>query len=184
MVEPLLLAFIIALIMKLDIKKVFRRWEFYPLLAMTLVYIVFQVTIFMDNYYFIRFTPHLKTGYLVSLAIIIFRNGLYNSYMLAAAAVVYIGGSLMNRFVVSANGGKMPVFPSLSLTTGYVDSGIFTHSNLHILGNETTKYKWLTDIYDVGYSVMSLGDILMLISVFLILVLYVSRVNKKTGVAV
>jgi len=72
---------------------------------------------------------------------------------------------------MSQNGGKMPVYATLSKLTGYFDeSTLGTVDQVHILGNEATKYKILTDYIDVGYSILSIGDIL--IHAFIVMVVY------------
>jgi len=77
----------------------------------------------------------------------------------------------MNKFVMSQNGGKMPVYATLSKLTGYFDeSAIGNVDQVHILGNEATKYKILTDYIDVGYSILSIGDVL--IHAFIFMVVY------------
>lgn len=77
----------------------------------------------------------------------------------------------MNRFVMSQNGGKMPVYATLSKHTGYFDEMVLgTADQIHILGNEATKYKILTDYIDVGYSILSIGDVL--IHAFIFMVVY------------
>ena len=184
MVEPVLLALLVAAIGRLKIRGIFRRWELYPMLFLVLTYIFCQITIFMNNYYFIRFTIPMKFAFLAVLIIIIFRNRLYHSYYTVAALLLYIAGSVMNRIVVAANGNRMPVFPSLTLKTGYLDMEVIRQSGMHIIGDENVRYKWLSDIFDVGYSVMSLGDILIRLCVFMILLLFIYSVSSKTELAV
>jgi len=95
-------------------------------------------------------------------------------------------GTILNRFVMNQNGGKMPVYASISKLTGYYDpSAIQNVDNIHIIGSETTKYKFLTDIFDTGFSILSLGDIL--IHSFITIVIYyvikevnINPLNKNT----
>jgi len=72
---------------------------------------------------------------------------------------------------MSQNGGKMPVYATLSKYTGYFDEVVInTVDKVHVLGNEATRYKILTDYIDVGYSILSIGDVL--IHAFIVIVVY------------
>jgi hypothetical protein len=53
--------------------------------------------------------------------------------------------------------------------------------NLHVLGGEATKLKYLTDYLDVGYSILSPGDVL--IHLFFCIMLYslIKAVNDRYG---
>ena len=75
----------------------------------------------------------------------------------------------------------MPVFPSLSYITGYAKpEGFGLVNDLHILGNSQTNLKILTDYIDLGYSILSIGDILIRIFVFLIIYKSIVKSNKLT----
>ena len=78
----------------------------------------------------------------------------------------------MNRFVISANDGHMPVYPTLSRLTGYYRDGVLGETadidGLHILMTSSTKLNWLADYIDLGFSVLSPGD--LLIHAFLVIV--------------
>ena len=66
------------------------------------------------------------------------------------------------------NGGKMPVFPTLSYLTGYVNSrNLNLGGGIHVLGDGATRLKVLTDYIDIGYSVLSIGDVLVRVMGFL-----------------
>jgi hypothetical protein len=52
-------------------------------------------------------------------------------------------------------------------------------NNIHILGGQTTKLKLLTDIFDVGYSIMSIGDIMIHLFTFVIIYNAVKRINNE-----
>ncbi|MGN0028014.1 MAG: DUF5317 family protein, partial [Clostridium sp.] len=74
--------------------------------------------------------------------------------------------------------GYMPVFPSLSYLTGYAKVDSFSKvKDIHILGNSSTKLKFLTDIFDIGYSVLSLGDIFIRCFVFIIIYNTIKKIN-------
>ena len=79
---------------------------------------------------------------------------------------------------MAANGGEMPAFPSLTYFTGYLKSDTFSKiQDIHMLGDSSVKLKYLSDIIDIGYSILSIGDIL--IRVFVVIIIYVTV--KKTN---
>ena len=97
-----------------------------------------------------------------------------------AGSVLVLVGTGLNRFVIWQNGGKMPVFPSLSYWTGYARPEAFQGiSPLHVLGDDTTKFWFLTDFIDVGYSILSVGDILIRGYAFLILFFTIRELNRR-----
>ena len=96
--------------------------------------------------------------------------------MIGAACV--FGGGILNDLAIKANGGFMPVFPSISYITGYVKPESFNVvKDIHVLGSSASKFKILTDYIDLGYSILSVGDVF--IRVFVFLVIFYSI--KKSG---
>ena len=78
----------------------------------------------------------------------------------------------------------MPVFPSNSLITGYVlDQPFPAIDTLHIWGGPTTHLPFLTDIFDIGYAVLSIGDIFIRVFVFLIVYHTVKYLNHIPKIA-
>ena len=74
----------------------------------------------------------------------------------------------------------MPVFPSLSYLTGYARLDSFSIVNdIHILGNTNTHWKILTDYIDVGYSILSIGDVLVHFFAFFILYETIKALNVQ-----
>lgn len=168
MLESVALAFIIAKIKGYKLKPIFKEWQSYIALTFVLAYIFLQTTVFFGNYRFIRYSKIFETLYLSSFIFLILRCRLYGSAIIGSVFITI--GSILNKIVIYANNGKMPVFPNISYITGYVNNTTFTGiDNIHILGNEFTKLKFLADIFDVGYSVMSIGDIFIRVFSFLIL---------------
>lgn len=73
----------------------------------------------------------------------------------------------------------MPVFPTLSYVTGYLKPDVFAKVNdIHVFGNEETKYKILTDFIDLGYSILSIGDIFIRAFVFIIVFNTIKSINE------
>ncbi len=168
MLETVIISLIFCQIKKMKIKPLFKAWAFYPIILMEIICLIVQANIFAENYNVINYVKILKTLYLCSYLPLIF---MYRQYVSAVVGSIFvIIGGILNDIAISANNGYMPVFPSLSYLTGYMKYDAFDKINdIHILGDSSTKLKFLTDIFDVGYSIFSLGDIFIRIFVFIII---------------
>lgn len=176
MLETIIISLIFCKIKKLKIKPLFKHWSIYPVIVIELLYLIVQANIFSENYNLIKFAGLFKTIYLCSYLPLIFTYRQYVSAIIGSIFVV-IGG-LLNDIAISANNGYMPVFPSLSYLTGYIKIDSFSKiEDIHRLGDSSTKLKFLTDIFDVGYSVLSLGDIFIRGFVFIIIYSTVKEIN-------
>ncbi len=174
-----------------NLKPIFRHWSIFPPLVMMLCYIALEICVFQRNYWFIPYQQPFKTITLLSYLPLIFKYRLYESAWtrlkqkhdfiniitspMGIGAVCLFLCSLLNHIAISANNG-MPIFPSLTLWTGYMDKQLFD-DGLHILGNFNTKHIWACDIFDVGYSIMSIGDIFT--RLYVSIVLYFSIKNNS-----
>lgn len=77
----------------------------------------------------------------------------------------------------------MPVYPTLSKITGYYKAGAFEKVNdIHILLGGSSKLWYLSDIFDLGYSVLSIGDILIRIFVVIIIYSSIKKLNNNSVV--
>lgn len=176
MLETIIISLIFCKIKKLKIKPLFKIWAIYPVVFMEIFYLFVQANIFSENYNLIMYTGVMKTLYLISYLPLIFTYKQYISAIIGSIFVV-IGG-ILNDIAISANNGYMPVFPSLSYLTGYIKPDSFSKiEDIHVLGDSSTKLKFLTDIFDIGYSVLSLGDIFIRGFVFIILYNTVKQIN-------
>lgn len=155
MIEFILGTFLYAKHKKLNIKPIFYSWEIYLPLFCAVFYIFLEVTVWARWYFFIPYSNIIKIATLLSYIPLALK---YNAPLLKAGLCLFIGSQL-NLVAIKANSGFMPVFPSLSYWTGYTTSEMFM-DGFHILGDITTKAIPLTDIFDTGYCIMSLGDIL------------------------
>ncbi len=172
----ILLAFFYAKIKGYSIKLIIKAYAIYPFVIVEMLYLFLQFNIFMGNYHYVQFSAVFKNIYFFTLIIPLLVYKLYKPGFLGAGLIIL--GTILNRFVISQNGGKMPVFASLSKLTGYYDSSaILTADKLHIIGSEATKYKILTDFIDVGYCILSVGDLLIHAVVFLIVYGVIKEVN-------
>lgn len=176
MLETIIISLIFCKIKKFKIKPLFKSWAIYPVLFMELIYLVVQANIFMENYTLIKYVGVLKTLYLCSYLPLIFVYKQYISAIIGSGFVIL--GGFLNDIAIAVNNGYMPVFPSLSYITGYAKIDAFDKVNdIHILGDASTKLKFLTDIFDIGYSVLSLGDIFIRGFVFIIIYNVVKHLN-------
>ena len=142
----ILLAVFCAKIKGYQIKSILKAYAIYPFMIVEMLYIFLQVNIFMGNYYYVQYSAIFKNIYLFTLIIPLLVYKLYKPGFLGAGLIIL--GTILNRFVISQNGDKMPVFASLSKITGYYDStAILTADKLHIIGSETTKYKFFIRFY-------------------------------------
>ncbi len=165
----IVLAIVFAKVKGYNVKSIFKDYSLYPLAFAEIFYIFLQVNVFLGNYSYVKYAGIFKTLYLYTLIVPIVVHKLYKVGFYGALLVTV--GSMMNKFVMSQNGGKMPVYPSLSKYTGYFsEAPLGTADQIHIMGNEATKYKILTDYIDVGYSILSIGDVL--IHAFIFIVVY------------
>lgn len=177
MIETILLAVLVAKTRGYKIKPLFKSGAIYPVLGFELIYFILQVNIFIGNYSYIQYSGILKILYLNSYLFLILK---YKQYITAIIGSIFIFiGSVLNNIAIKANGDKMPVFPKLSYITGYVKSDSFTKVNdIHILGNSATNLKFLTDIFDLGYSVLSIGDIFIRFFAFIIVFNSIKYINN------
>lgn len=176
MLETIIISLVFCKIKKFKIGPLFKSWAIYPVLFMEIIYIIVQANIFMENYYLIKYVGALKSLYLCSYLPLIFVYKQYISAIIGSGFVIL--GGILNDIAIAANNGYMPVFPSLSYITGYAKLDAFDKVNdIHILGNSSTKLKFLTDIFDIGYSVLSIGDIFIRVFVFITIYKTVKQLN-------
>lgn len=178
MLETILVALIVCKIKGYKIKPLFKSWTIYPVIFMEIITIIMQVNLFMGNYTFIKYGEILKILYICSYLPMVFKYSQHISAIIGSVSIM-IGG-LLNDIAIKINGGMMPVFPNLSYITGYVKPDSFDRVNdIHILGNADTNFKFLTDIFDLGYSILSIGDIFIRFYVFIIIFNVIKSINKS-----
>ena len=177
MIEPMILAVILAKIKGYKIKPLFKTWAIYPLVAFLIMYLGLEIMLFQGNYTFVKYSGIFHYIYLLTFLILIIKYKLNISAIIGSIFILI--GSALNNFVIAANNGKMPVFPTLSYLTGYAKPNSFIKVNdIHIIGNVTTKYKFLADVIDVGYCVMSIGDICIRVFAFIVIYNTIKVINE------
>lgn len=89
-----------------------------------------------------------------------------------------LGGAL-NDIAIKANCGFMPVYQSLSRLTGRSLENFQGMNDIHILGDSQTKLKILTDFIDLGYTILSVGDIFIRVFVFIVIYSALKKINNQ-----
>ncbi|MDO5291717.1 MAG: DUF5317 family protein [bacterium] len=160
MLLSILIAFIIAKYYKLRVQPLFQCIWILPFAVCEVIYIVFQIATVNGYYGFLPYAHYLKSAFLYTLLLPIVRYKLYKPSVVGSAMILI--GTYMNRVVMMANDGKMPIFPSLTKWTGYFSSTpLGVTDTIHCMGNSATKLKFLADYIDIGYSILSPGDVLV-----------------------
>lgn len=178
MILLLLLACGFAKIKGYKIMPIFKAYPLYPYFIIELIYIFLQINIFMRNYSIVQYAGIIKSLYMYSLVIPIIFYKLYKQGI--CCSILIIIGSLLNKFVMSQNGGEMPVYATLSKITGYYnETAIQTVDKVHSIGTASTKFKFLTDYIDTGFSVLSIGDLLIHSIVFIVIYYTLKELNRK-----
>ena len=183
MLETILIAIIVAKVKKYDIKPLFKSWPIYVVLAIELVYVGIQISIFTGYYGLIKYTNILETIYLCSYLAMVIQYKRYIGAIVGSGCIMI--GTLLNHIAIAANHGKMPVFPTVSYLTGYAKPEAFIKVNdIHILGDVNTRLKFLTDVFDLGYSIVSIGDIFIRAFVFIIVFSSIRHLNRESIVTI
>ncbi|MEG1002340.1 DUF5317 family protein [Clostridium sp.] len=177
MLETVIIALLFCKIKGYKIAPLFKNYAIYIPLFIEVLYIIIQINIFKGNYAVIQYAKTLKIVYILSYLPLIYKYKQYVSAIIGSISM-FIGG-LLNDIAIKANGGCMPVFPKLSYLTGYANLDSFSKVNdIHILGDGNVKLKFLTDIFDLGYSVLSIGDIFIRFYVFIIIYSSIKSINN------
>ncbi|MBL4937550.1 DUF5317 family protein [Clostridium sp. YIM B02515] len=177
MIETIIIAMLMAKIRGYKLKPIFMSWEIYPVLVFVGLYMFLNMQVFFGNYNFIKFAGILETFYICIFLILIFRYKQYISAIIGSISIII--GTILNKVAIYANDGKMPVFPTLSYITGYVRPDVFTKvKDIHVIGSGTSKLIFLTDIIDLGYSILSIGDIFIRVFAFIIIYSCIKSTNN------
>ena len=180
MPETVLLAFLFAKIKGYKIRPLFKSWTIYPIIIFEIIYLIGQVAIFSGNYEFIKYIHNMKSFYLITYLLLVFKYEIYTSSIIGAI-FVFLGG-VLNNIAMKANEGFMPAYPTLSYLTGYVKPETFKLAkDIHILANSQTKLKILTDYIDLGYCILSIGDVFIRAFVFIIIYNSIKKISNSVS---
>jgi len=166
------------------IKPILKRRSIYPVIFMSIFYIYLQYTIMNQNYYFLQYQHIIKNAILGSYMIlgldVLFRYEKYKEYIIACCSLLC--GFTLNYIVMYFNNNLMPIFPSVSYSTGYTQYNMIMNASkygdFHVLGDHMTNLIFLSDIFDVGGSILSPGDLLCRLFAFLIVYFCVKEISK------
>jgi len=178
----ILFAIVLAKIKKYNVLCIFKTFDIYPLFAVELIYLFFQINVFFDNYSYVQYASQIQMAYILVLVVPILRRRLYLQAVWGSG-LVFIG-SILNRIVIAANGGKMPVLPTLSrLTHYYRDNALLQGiDDFHILMTDSTQLNILGDYIDIGFSIMSIGDLCIHAFVTIIVFYTIKSINQEAGI--
>jgi hypothetical protein len=178
MIETIFLALLLAKLRGYKIIPLFKDWPIYPVIAFAMIYILLEIAVFNGNYSVVGFSTAYKILYLSAFLAMIIKYNLYRNAIVGSAFVLV--GGVMNDVAIAVNNGKMPVFPTLSYLTGYASADAFSKVNdIHVLGSSAVNYKFLTDIIDLGYSILSVGDLFIRMLPFIIVFYAVKSCNAR-----
>lgn len=178
MPETILLAFLFAKTKGYKIKQLFKSWTIYPLVGFEVITLIGQAATFFGNYEVIKVIGSLTTIYLITYLLLVLKYELYISAIISSLFVI-LGGAL-NDIAIKANEGFMPVYQSLSYFIGRVPlENVKMVNDIHILGDTQTKVKVLTDFIDLGYTILSIGDVFMRVFVFVIIYNSIKKINNQ-----
>lgn len=155
----ILIAVILAVVKGRRVTVLFREISFLPMWIVEIIFWYFQISAWLGDYRFLPYGKYLQVLNILVLCWPILKFKLYNQAFCGALCVAV--GSILNNIVMQANDGKMPVYPTLSKVTRYYRSGAIESAGdaKHFLMAADTKLSFLADYIDVGFSIMSIGDL-------------------------
>jgi hypothetical protein len=181
MIETIFLALLVAKIRKYKLKPLFKDWTIYLVLVFAVTYIFLDYSIFHGNYSLVKYSAVFKVSYICMFSILVFRHRQYKAGLIAGASVIL--GGVLNSIVLNANAGKMPVFPTLTYKTGYLTPETFVkiaqYDKVHVLGSSASKLSFLADRIDLGYGVLSVGDVFTRVMAFVIIYSVIKHLNRS-----
>ena len=158
----ILVPLIIARVKGYRVLELFKVIDMYPLFMTCLCHGFFIVNAWFGNHSFVRYAKLLQFLLIFTLLLPIIRR------RITIPALVGVGltmvGTVMNNVVRNANGGKMPVYPTISKWIWYYKSGQLESGaidDLHIMMDSSTKLPFLADYFDFGTCILSPGDLLV-----------------------
>ena len=180
MPETIILALLYAKLKGNKIIGIFSSWAIYPIIIFEVITLLGQVISFEGYYGVIEVINKFTSIYLMCYLLLVYRYELYTTAIKGSFFVIL--GGVLNDIAIKANGGFMPVYQSLSYLTGRAALEKYQMINdIHILGSSETKVKFLTDFIDLGYTILSIGDICMRIFVFMIIYNSIKKINSERG---
>lgn len=152
---------IITLCKGYSLRRLCRCRELIPLLIACIVHAVFITFAWCGNHTFVQYADWVQRAMILALIPPILRHRLILPAFVGVGMTML--GTVMNHIVVNANGGKMPVYPTISKWLGYVKLEQLDGSidSFHILMDSSSKFPFLADYVDLGVCIISAGDVLI-----------------------
>ena len=176
-----------------SIKYILYHWSIVPPLLFVLFYLYLEYTMFIQNYFFLPYSHIIKIATLLSFFPLIIKYKLFenpkyinNEYLnlitspMMKSGLCLIIGSLLNKIATHFNSGYMPTYPSVTYWTKYIKPGSSFIDGIHIIGTPYSKLIVFCNIFDWGFTVVSIGDLIIRFYVFLILFNAIKKSNQKT----
>ena len=156
-----LVPLIIAHIKGYRIGSLFRVYDLYPFFFVCACHAFFVINAWCGNHSFVKYAGILQYATIITLVIPVVRRRIFGPTMVGVGLTMV--GTLMNRIAINANGGKMPVYPTLSKWVGYYKPGQLDGSidSLHVLMDSSSKLPFLADYFDFVSCILSPGDLLI-----------------------
>ncbi len=178
MIINFLLALFLAKHKGYKIKPLFKSYVFYPYFLVEILYIIVQISTFMNNYSFVKYSTIISMLFMYSMIIPMLFYKLYKQGLIGSSLILI--GTMLNKFVMAQNGGKMPVYASISRLTGYYNElALISVDSTHMIGDGSVKFKILTDYIDIGWSILSIGDLLIHSFTFIIVYFSIREINLR-----
>jgi hypothetical protein len=119
--EPVLISIVVALIIakikRLRLAPLLKAYPLYPFFFLELVFWFFTVNVFMENYNYNQYALYIQNAFIFVMILPIVVYKLYKPALVGSAFVLV--GTGLNRLAMYVNGGKMPIYPTLTRYTGY-----------------------------------------------------------------
>ena len=181
MILFILLAVVIAKLRHLRVGVILREPSLIPIWIIEILFWLLQACIWRQDYRFIGLSGYMQTASILALLWPILKYRLYPQAITGSGMVAV--GSALNRIVMNANDGRMPVALSLSGFTNYYSEGALEASQdaRHIIMSDATKLNFLADYIDVGFSIMSIGDVLVHLFTTIVIYFVIVKCNQKEG---
>jgi len=174
-----------------SIRQLFKHWSLYPSIISVIFYLYLEYTMFIGDHYFLQYSYIIKTTILLSYLPLIYTYKLYyntkykddnmlkylTSPMFISAICLLIGSGL-NKLAINSNYGYMPTYPSITFWTGYIKPDGFI-DGVHTLGNAYSNMVLLCNTWDLGFTVLSPGDIIIRFFPYIILYYSIEISSKK-----
>jgi hypothetical protein len=181
MIEAYVIALIIAKLKgyKISPNAILKDWSLYPAFICLILYIVLQYAVFTGHYGVLVYSKYFKFFYVMVFLVPVLKHRLAIVGIIASCMMMV--GMMLNSVVMKYNSGYMPVYPTLSKITGYVRANTFaaSYDSIHILGDKTTHLKILTDWIDIGYCILSPGDVFTRVYAGIILYSVIKLLSHK-----